>query len=441
MWVQTGIVPRSSLLQAALSVIVMAAALLVAFSAARAQEGPEIFTPDQFADEIPRGETVRSRQRPEVDAAGIRAVGFLFYPSLRQGFEYNDNIFATQNDTKSDFIYSIGPKIAARSDWNRHRLNIDAGGNFGFYIDNSKQNYEDFYARLAGLVEITHRNAIRGKLSAARLHQERNDPEDVGGIEPTRYTQYDAALQYVHRFNRLSVVGGGTIRRLDFDDVDAVGGGTINNDDRDRMVYRPGVRIAYEFMQNVTAFVRGEGVITQYDIGCCDDNVFERDAQGFDVAAGASIDITGLLFGDVFAGYRERYFDDPRFKTLTGTVFGAALTWVPTRLTTVTLKVDNEVKQSVTINASSYTSSGVSVRVDHELLRNLILSANGSYRLDDYEGIARKEDNIGAGVSVDYLMNRNIKVGGRYAFNYRDSNLATGDYTQNSVLLVLTLQM
>jgi hypothetical protein len=176
----------------------------------------------------------------------------------------------------------------------------------------------------------------------------------------------------------------------------------------------------------------------QYD-DATDDNGFKRDSRGFDALAGVSLDISGLLFGDIFGGYRKRLFDDSRFDTVQGGAFGAALTWIPTQLTTLVLTVNNEVVESVSNQSSSFTSTGVGLDVDHELLRNLILSAGAAFRFDDYEGIDLEESNITARVSADYLMNRYVRLRAQYRHRFRNSNETGRDYSQNSAMLVLTL--
>ena len=61
------------------------------------------------------------------DPLGIRAGPFLIYPSLNVSEAYNDNVFATDNDTDDDFITLISPQLRAESNFSRHSLNFTAG--------------------------------------------------------------------------------------------------------------------------------------------------------------------------------------------------------------------------------------------------------------------------------------------------------------------------
>lgn len=437
--VQTSDTGISDRLQAVLFAILFGGALLFAQSAAWGQVGPEqIFTDDQFADEVPRGETVRSRKRPEVDPVAIRLHSFMVSPALRQGMEFNDNIFATEDSTKSGFIYTIQPSVSVQSDWNNHRLFFDAGSDIGFFIKESSENYLDFYGRAGGRVDITSRNAVRLNAGARRGHEARTNPNAAEGVEPTVFDVFDGSVQYTHRFNRLSLAGGGTVERRDYEDATSAAGLAILNDDRDRTIYRPGMRLAYEIMPSYSAFVRSEGVFNQYD-DLTDKEGFKRNSRGYDLVGGASIDITGLLFGEVFGGFRTRYFDDSRFDTVQGGVFGAAMTWVPTPLTTVNVRVDNQIVETISVDSSSFTSSGVSLDVDHELLRNLILSAGASFRFDDHEGTDQEDSNVGAHFAADYLMNRYVRLRAQYRHQLRDSTVTGNDFSQNSTMLFLTL--
>ena len=235
---------------------------------------------------------------------------------------------------------------------------------------------------------------------------------------------------------------GNTFRYIDYDDTEtAAGTPNIDNDDRDRAVIRPGARVGYEFHPGYRGFIRGEGEFLRYKESTTTDGI-EQNSQGFDLVAGAAIDLTGLIFGDFFVGYRERHFDDDRFDTLRGPVIGSKLTWIPTGLTTVTLNIENQIIESRRTgdlaDSPGYTSTAIDARVDHELLRNLILSGGAGFGLDDFEDISREDKNVAAFVGADYLWNRYLTLGARYQFRYRNSNEAGDDFTRNLFMISLT---
>ena len=61
------------------------------------------------------------------DPLGIRAGGFLIYPSLSVSEVYDDNVFAVDNNKDDDLITLIQPGVRAVSNFSRHRLGLTAG--------------------------------------------------------------------------------------------------------------------------------------------------------------------------------------------------------------------------------------------------------------------------------------------------------------------------
>jgi hypothetical protein len=104
----------------------------------------------------------------------------------------------------------------------------------------------------------------------------------------------------------------------------------IDNDDRDRERYDFVVRVGYEFVPEYEGFVRACLSDTDYDDALDGDGV-NRDSDGLEIVAGARIDVTAVLFGDVFAGFITRDFDDASLKKIDGATAGVDLTWNPTR--------------------------------------------------------------------------------------------------------------
>ncbi|HXH25510.1 MAG TPA: outer membrane beta-barrel protein, partial [Vicinamibacterales bacterium] len=253
------------------------------------------------------------------------------------------------------------------------------------------------------------------------------------------FNRATANLGISQRFNRVSLVGEGRYVNLNYVDTPAAGAGEINNDDRDRDVYVLALRAGYEIVPRFEAFVRGSYNVRDYEARL-DDFGIDRDSDGYELAVGTQVDLTGITFGEAYVGYRQQAYDDRRLDKIDGITFGARLTSNITPLTTVQLFVDRDIEETSIVAAEGFWSTSVRATVDHELLRNLILSGALGYGWNDYQGADRDDDTIRATIGANYLMNRYLTVGVAYDFEWRESRgrAAGVDYTVNRILLKVT---
>lgn len=400
---------------------------------------------DDFDDELlpylepQRGETVASRRRPELEPLGLRVGSFLLRPAIAVEEAYNSNIFATETDEEGDFITRVLPGLVLDSNWSRHRLTLRAAAELGFYADNSSEDYIDYLAGAEGRLDIDRDAYLTGSADYRHLHEDRGSPDDVAGDGPTEFDTMLFTAGYVQRFGRFRARLAGTFENLDFDDVDAIGGGTINNDDRDRIEAEGTLRVGYEIVPDYEAFVQGSYNFRDYD-DPTDDAGFDRDSDGFGVVAGLTVDFGGITFGDFFVGYRQQDYEDPSFGTLSGLDAGAALTWNVTPLTTVVGGVRRTVEETTSAGSGGFFGTEVSLSVDHELLRNLVLGLDGRYVMRDYDGIDRTDDYYELGFDALYMMNRNLYLSAGYEYRDRSTNAPGEDYAQHVAMVRLTLQ-
>ncbi len=409
-----------------------------------------------YAQEAPgRGTTVLERPRPETDPLGIRTDGFLLFPSISVTQQFRDNIFfddedstVNPNDLQGDFITVLSAALLLQSDWNNHQLNFFGDADMGGFFINGNENYADWHVGTNGRYDIARDTNVSARFDLANRHESRGSPDDVNGKHPIFYNLFGPSVSAFHRFNRIAVTVNGNVTKYDFEDVQTgINGsigvlttGLINNDDRDRVEAEASAEVSYEIVPNYDAFIRGIVNDRNYD-DFRDDNGFQRDSSGWEVVGGTAIDLTGVLFGNVFAGYRRQSYDDARFSTTQGLGFGADMTWNPTGLTTVTAAVERSVEESTLAGASGFFASRFAAAVDHELLRNLIVSANGSYQKNKYNGNARSDNIFRAGTQLKYMMNRNFYVTVGYDFQDRDSNFVNQNYTVNTVMIRLEGQL
>lgn len=406
---------------------------------ALAQGVPSAPTPGIAQEMDERKITVMTRPKPELDPLGARLGSFLLYPSVGVGMEFDDNIYRTKNDRESDFIAHVAPELRVVSDWNNHELEFRADIEAGRYFDNTSEDYTDWGVETKGRLDVTRATQLFGEARYESLHEDRGSPDDVAGVEPTEFDRATLSVGGSHRMNRVTVTGEGRYVRLDFDDVRAAGVGHVNNDDRDRDVWIAAAQANYEIVPAYQAFVRAVYNVRDYRLGT-DDFGIDRDSDGIELVVGSEFDLTGVTFGNVFAGYRSQWYQDDRLDSISGFAFGGQLTSNFTPITTGQLTVQRQIEETSVNTAEGFWSTGVRATLDHELLRNLILRAGLGYYLQEYKGIDRDDDVFIANAGAIWQMNRHLGVGATYTFESRDSHgdAAGTEYDDNRVMLRVT---
>ena len=385
----------------------------------------------QPAPEPERNVTVEERRRPQFDPLGIRAGGFLIFPSLQVSGEYDSNVFATENNEDDDFGLLLRPRLTAVSQWSRHALNASLFGDFAFYEEFDENNYQDFGGSLNGRLDITRNDILFGELSLARRHEGRESPESVGSQDLVTYFDGLARLGYRRDFNLVYVVVGGSVNRKDYNEED------LNEDRRDLIDLTGDLRIGYKVSPRFNLFVQGDYTIVRYD----NDSGVDRDSRGFGFSVGTDVDITGILFGEARVGYIRREYDDDTLDNVSGPGGAAKLTWNVTGLTSLIFEAGGGIVETTQGGASANLQSAASAEVQHELLRNLILTGRLSFTRDDFQGIDRTDHTVRARVGARYLLNRNLSLDAGYEFATRDSDVNGADYDRHLVRLGVTARL
>ena len=377
---------------------------------------------------------------------GIRAGGFMLHPGVQLAAEFNDNVFYTAQDERDDTIWHVRPYITAQSNWNKHAFNVRLAADIARYDTFGTRDYEDFFLLINGRVDVRNRSYLSYSADYMELHEDLNSRDAEQGREPTTYTLIGGSLGYDHTFNRLSVGVLARLSRLDFDDAIALDGSLLDNQDRDRDELFGSLQFGYQFQTDKQAFVRFTFNDLDYDQSP-DRNGFVRDSDGWSGHAGLLFNITGKLDGDIFVSYHDQTYDDPRLPGVSGWAGGAGLKWRPTLLTSVGARIVSSVEPTTYEFSSGYLRTLYSVRVDHELLRSLQVSAQVSYSDNDYQPTAnapadaRSRDELWQyGVGLSYFINRYLFLSASYTHDSLTSNLPLDEYDVNRFWLTLSLE-
>lgn len=404
------------------------------------------------AVEADRGVGVRDRVKPEYEPLGIKAGAFTVRPELEVAAEYNDNVFAADTAEEEDFVFRIAPSVAIDSDWSRNALGLRAKLVDWRYVDFSSEERTDWSVDGNGRLDIGSRSSVRGSAGYEKTHEGREDAgSPLSLAEPSEYESTYGGLGFTHEFNRLQVRGDVTLRNYDFKAYKNAFGGTTNQDyrDYDRVDYAG--RADYALPKGGVVFVEGGFNTRTYDqetavVG----GTISQDSDGYRALVGTRVDLTNLLRGEIAAGYMKQDYDDARLSDASGLAVRADMQWFVTGITTIGFGGSRDVQESgIFFNPVGSNVGGGAVvssvygRVDHELLRNVVLSGDVAYRDYDYKSFDRTDERIEAGVGVDYLMNRTFKFGLGYRYDDRASSGASAgsDFTANRLIFRVTARL
>ncbi|MBV8634867.1 MAG: outer membrane beta-barrel protein, partial [Burkholderiaceae bacterium] len=135
--------------------------------------GAAYLSEGSMQDDFLRQETVMTRQHPETDPLGVHAGSFLIYPSVGTEEKYNDNIYATNSGTITDYITTVSPAVTVRSNWNNGLVVLNATNSNTFYAQHTTENTNDYAFNGNGRLDITRSEYISVKGGYSHLHEDR----------------------------------------------------------------------------------------------------------------------------------------------------------------------------------------------------------------------------------------------------------------------------
>ncbi|WP_076072072.1 outer membrane beta-barrel protein [Sphingomonas montana] len=363
---------------------------------------------------IDRGTTVSARRRPQYDPAGVRTGSFLFFPELTAGVGYEDNVYSEPNG-RGDIYGRLRASGALRSTWGVHALAVDG------YVDQrsyAKYDTEDAFtygASASGKFDIDRTASLTGGVSHSRQVVDRSA---VGEIlttrRPVRYDLTGASAGFSKDFGRLAVGVTGAVDRFDFLNARTQSGDVSDQQFRDYTRYSGGVEGSYGFGSGPRLYAAVNGELRRYRVQA---PPITRDADIVEGLVGIRSEITPLIRGRLGVGYLHANFKDPTIPSQGALAIDANLDYLFSELTTFRLSARRYFQNVGLITAPATLNTEVQLRVDHELLRNVILSANARYVHGKY-------------VDEDAAVNRwNVGVGGLWLVNRRIRMDAALDYT------------
>jgi hypothetical protein len=385
------------------------------------------------------GVTVRSRLRPDAEPLGVRLGSFVVRPRLESGFGYDSNVLGG-SPAQGSWLVRTQPSLLFGSDWSRNAL----GGYFAAsdtrYLDIPSQGRTDATLSLGGALDIGRDRLTVGVAHLAQ-HQDRSELDALPTDRPVFFTLDDARVTYAASFSRWTLTPSIEVSHWQFGNT-TIFGQPASQAYRDRTVIQSGLTLGYELAPRRHLIVVGRAIGQQYPntpVGQA-----SQDSTGYQLLAGLDYDDDAVWRYRLLVGGETRRFS--AFRTHNAVVAEADIAWMPSALTTLHGRLIRSIEDASQEGVSGFTYTGARLTLDHEYLRDVLLSASvGAQQAAFLQGGQQSGYSLGLGAT--WLVNRSVRLsvtydltslgGGRASVQPGSLQPATGASTRNLALLMV----
>jgi len=369
--------------------------------------------------------SVSERYRPEFQASGIPLGTLTVLPQVGVGGNYTSNVFGTATGAQNDFWLGVDPSLTitkrgGNEDTASFQAKVDAA--LRRFADQKAANETGLGGEVSATLPMGNGNYLAGGASARRNY-ERQDSGSFpsGALAPIRYAEYIGYLRFRAGGSRIRATVAADVDKTQFNNARLTAGTSFDQGFRDRTVLRGTGRVEASVTGATSGFVEGRYSNINYTRSFITPGVANRDGDQYEGLAGLRVD-AGKLRGTVAAGYTRRVFDSPLYRDFGGFALTGQMVYYASGLTTVTLNGFRNIAESGDPNISAQFTTGVNARVDHELLRYIILSGTAGYNSNSYQGINRTDKLAIVRGSVRYLANRHSEINAEAGYTKRTSS-------------------
>jgi hypothetical protein len=385
------------------------------------------------------GVTVQSRLRPDVEPLGIHLGSFILHPSLQSGFGYDSNVLGG-TPAQGSWQLRTQPSLLFGSDWSRNALGGYVAASDTRYLDIPSQDRTDATLSLGGTLEVG-RDRLTIAFAHLAQHQDRSELDALQSDRPVFFKLDDARVMYAASFSRWTLTPSLEVSHWQFGDT-TIFGQPASQAYRDRNVIQPGVTLGYELGPQRNLIMVGRAIGQQYpnpSIGQA-----SQDSMSYQLLAGLDYDDDAVWRYRLLVGAETRQFKASR--THNAMIAEVDIAWMPSTLTTLHGRLIRSVEDAAQEGVSGFTYTGARATLDHEYLRDVLLSASiGAQQAAFLQG--GQQNSYSLGVGATWLMNRSIRLSLTYDLTSLGSGHAsvqpgslpvvTGASTRNLVLLML----
>lgn len=373
------------------------------------------------------------------DPRGIRIGSFVLYPETELGILSNSNLFRSSR-ARADWSWDARGTARLVSDWRAHALEFRATGRTSYYDRFPTEDDRSFSIEARGRLDVTRRTNLEGALSHSVDRDVRaliDAPTNAarrGDITTDR-----AAAAINQQFGRVTVQLRGAYADVDFANVQAVNGALISNAARNYTQSDVVARTSYALNRHAAVFGEVAHRARDYNVAASDG--FLRSSTSDRYRMGVTFSPLGAVWrGEISVGYGNQTPKAAGLPTMEGYLLDANLAWKMSPITSFLLTLRSDFFDTTAAGSPGTLSREAGLEVRHAFRKNLIGTVGAKYAISPYTGIALEDKLFTGEAGVDYYLNANASIYGRYQHLEFRSTAASRDYNADVVRIGLRLR-
>lgn len=360
-----------------------------------------------------------------------------FRPFLLLMGTYDDNIYLTNDDEKTDWIATVSPGFIFEPELTRHKFSLDYRADLEFFLDYDNEDTDNHTTNAALKLDFNTFD-----LDFANMFHYFSDRSGSEDIERVPRTQDYAQVISTFDFNKLDMSLGYYYNFEHYRSDNAIGdfqGQSLTYKDLERDEHRGEIGAAFKLWPKTALLLSGDYGVIDHDTGK------KSDSEYFDGLIGLRGKPTAKCTVEGKVGYREQDYEnyDDDFD---GLIFDGSLVEVFSSRDIFRLDFLRRTTDTIYKDNAYYKNSFIGAGYKHSFTDRVFGNLNFYYQRNGYptattEGgkTAKRKDDLWSGsIGLGYEFPKRFTVSLIYEYRIRESNFPIFDYKNNRISAALT---
>ncbi len=343
---------------------------------------------------------------PETDPfmpLGLRGAGLEWRPAVEVSSGWTTNAYGTAG-SRGSMVWKVAPELTAKSDWSRHRLELDLRGAYLGYGVDHQIDRPSWSAEMKGRIEFG--DETRADLRALWSRERQTASLATGGTA-TAAPDLETRILSLGLTREAGLIGltlRGDLERTDYIDNIAGSGSAIENNTR----WVGALRTTLGSGAVVRPFVEAQISTRRYDTIAVGGSL--RDGNGAAIKTGVVADGGPMLRGELSTGWGWEAPVSGDLPTMSAWLIDGSLVWSPTRIDQIRLEAKTVFEPTTLAGSPGALHRTLGATWERALRRDLVGSLGLTWSDKQYFATPTSEGSLLLAGAITHKLNRNVQT-------------------------------